>query len=131
MKITFLTYGTDGDTRPLLALAHEVIARGHAAHVLADVAGASHAQALGIPFTALAGDTIAAGATQCYTCPIGGMCSDGRLVNSGAEGLWVLLTYGPDGNSTAPTDTRPARSCCSSARRRWPPFTAPTRMLRI
>jgi UDP:flavonoid glycosyltransferase YjiC (YdhE family) len=60
MKITFLTYGTEGDTRPLLALAHEVIARGHAAHVLADVAGAPHAQALGIPFTALAGDMRAA-----------------------------------------------------------------------
>jgi UDP:flavonoid glycosyltransferase YjiC (YdhE family) len=56
MKITFLTYGTEGDTRPLLALAHEVIARGHDAHVLADVAGAPRAQALGIPFTALAGD---------------------------------------------------------------------------
>ena len=60
MKITFLTYGTDGDTRPLLALAHEVVARGHEAHVLADVAGAPHAQALGIPFTALAGDMRAA-----------------------------------------------------------------------
>ena len=60
MKITFFTYGTDGDTRPLLALAHEVVARGHEAHVLADVAGAPHAQALGIPFTALAGDMRAA-----------------------------------------------------------------------
>ena len=60
MKITFLTYGTDGDTRPLLALAHAVIARGHEAHVLADVAGAPHARALGIPFTALAGDMRAA-----------------------------------------------------------------------
>jgi sterol 3beta-glucosyltransferase len=60
MNITFLTYGTDGDTRPLLALAHDVIARGHRAHVLADVAGAAHAQALGIPFTALAGDMRAA-----------------------------------------------------------------------
>jgi UDP:flavonoid glycosyltransferase YjiC (YdhE family) len=56
MKITFLTYGTEGDTRPLLALAREVVDRGHAAHVLADVAGAPRAQALGIPFTALAGD---------------------------------------------------------------------------
>lgn len=56
MKITFLTYGTEGDTRPLLALAREVGARGHEAHVLADVAGAPRAQALGIPFTALAGD---------------------------------------------------------------------------
>jgi UDP:flavonoid glycosyltransferase YjiC (YdhE family) len=56
MKITFLTYGTEGDTRPLLALARETIARGHQAHVLADVAGAPRARALGIPFTALAGD---------------------------------------------------------------------------
>jgi UDP:flavonoid glycosyltransferase YjiC (YdhE family) len=60
MKITFLTYGTDGDTRPLLALAREAGARGHAAHVLADVAGAPHAHALGIPFTPLAGDMRAA-----------------------------------------------------------------------
>jgi UDP:flavonoid glycosyltransferase YjiC (YdhE family) len=56
MKITFLTYGTEGDTRPLLALAREVVQRGHEAHLLADVAGAARAQALGIPFTALAGD---------------------------------------------------------------------------
>jgi UDP:flavonoid glycosyltransferase YjiC (YdhE family) len=56
MKITFLTYGTEGDTRPLLALAREVVRRGHEAHLLADVAGAPRAQALGIPFTALAGD---------------------------------------------------------------------------
>lgn len=56
MKITFLTYGTEGDTRPLLALAREVVNRGHEAHVLADVAGAPRAHALGIPFTALAGD---------------------------------------------------------------------------
>lgn len=60
MKITFLTYGTDGDTRPLLALAREATARGHETHVLADVAGAPHAQALGVPFTALAGDMRAA-----------------------------------------------------------------------
>jgi sterol 3beta-glucosyltransferase len=56
MKITFLTYGTEGDTRPLLALARDVVNRGHEAHMLADVAGAPRAQALGIPFTALAGD---------------------------------------------------------------------------
>jgi UDP:flavonoid glycosyltransferase YjiC (YdhE family) len=60
MKIVFLTYGTDGDTRPLLALAQAVIARGHEAHVLADVAGEARARALGIPFTALAGDMRAA-----------------------------------------------------------------------
>jgi len=60
MKITFLTYGTEGDTRPLLALAREVVNRGHEAHLLADVAGAPRAQALGIPFTPLAGDMRAA-----------------------------------------------------------------------
>lgn len=55
MKFTFLTYGTDGDTRPLVALAKELIGRGHQVHLLSDVAGAALAQAHGVPFTALAG----------------------------------------------------------------------------
>jgi UDP:flavonoid glycosyltransferase YjiC (YdhE family) len=76
MKITFLTYGTDGDTRPLLALARAVVTRGHEAHVLADVAGAPLARTLGIPFTALAGDMRAA------FLPGGAF---GRLVRDGAS----------------------------------------------
>ncbi len=56
MKITFLTYGTDGDTRPLAALAKELIRRGHEARLLADRACAPLAREHGIPFTALAGD---------------------------------------------------------------------------
>lgn len=64
MKFTFLTYGTDGDTRPLVALARELIGRGHEVHLLSDIAGAPLAQAHGVPFTALAGsmkDTVMPG----------------------------------------------------------------------
>lgn len=64
MKFTFVTYGTDGDTRPLVALAKELIGRGHDVHVLSDASGAAVAQAHGVPFTALAGsmrDTVMPG----------------------------------------------------------------------
>lgn len=64
MKFTFVTYGTDGDTRPLVALAKELIGRGHHVHLLSDIAGAALAQANGVPFTALAGsmrDTVMPG----------------------------------------------------------------------
>lgn len=64
MKFTFLTFGTEGDTRPLVALAHALIARGHRAEVLADGSTAAQAHAYGVPFTALAGrmhDGIAGG----------------------------------------------------------------------
>ncbi|HWJ95176.1 MAG TPA: glycosyltransferase [Telluria sp.] len=56
MKFTILTYGTDGDTRPLAALAKELIGQGHEAHLLADVSAAPLAAQHGIPFTALAGN---------------------------------------------------------------------------
>ncbi|GAB3466041.1 glycosyltransferase [Massilia terrae] len=55
MKFTFVTYGTDGDTRPLVALAGELIGRGHQVHLLSDISGAALARAHGVPFTALAG----------------------------------------------------------------------------
>lgn len=64
MKFTFVTYGTDGDTRPLVALARELIGRGHQVHLLSDISGAAFAQAHGVPFTALAGsmrDTVMPG----------------------------------------------------------------------
>jgi UDP:flavonoid glycosyltransferase YjiC (YdhE family) len=56
MKFTFLTYGTEGDTRPMVALAKALRDRGHEAHLLADRASAAQAQAHGVPFTALDGD---------------------------------------------------------------------------
>jgi UDP:flavonoid glycosyltransferase YjiC (YdhE family) len=56
MKFTFLTYGTEGDTRPLAAIAQALAAQGHRVHLLADRSTESSAQAHGIGFTALAGD---------------------------------------------------------------------------
>ena len=55
MKFTFLTYGTEGDTRPLVAIAKGLIQQGHQAQLLADVSTADHARAQGVPFIALAG----------------------------------------------------------------------------
>lgn len=56
MKFLVLTYGTDGDTRPLAALSRALMDAGHAAHLLADRATLGTAAALGVPATAIAGD---------------------------------------------------------------------------
>lgn len=56
MHFTFLTYGTEGDTRPLVAIAQALAAQGHGVHLLADGSTAASARAHGIGFTALAGD---------------------------------------------------------------------------
>ncbi len=56
MRIVLATYGTDGDTRPMLALARGLVDAGHEAVVLADHSGARLASAVGVEFQALAGD---------------------------------------------------------------------------
>nr|WP_298718540.1 glycosyltransferase [uncultured Steroidobacter sp.] len=56
MKFLVLTYGTDGDTRPLAALSRALIDAGHEAHLLADGASLGIATALGVPATSIAGD---------------------------------------------------------------------------
>ncbi len=56
MKFLVLTYGTDGDTRPLAALSRALMDAGHKAHLLADAASLGTATALGVPATPLAGD---------------------------------------------------------------------------
>jgi sterol 3beta-glucosyltransferase len=56
MKFLVLTYGTDGDTRPLAALSRALMDAGHEAHLLADGASLGTATALGVPATPLAGD---------------------------------------------------------------------------
>ncbi|WBS01685.1 glycosyltransferase [Pseudoduganella sp. SL102] len=76
MKFTFLTYGTEGDTRPLLALAQALAAHGHQVHLLADRSAAASAQARGIGFTPLAGDIRQA------LAPHGSL---GRVVRQGAN----------------------------------------------
>jgi sterol 3beta-glucosyltransferase len=56
MKFLVLTYGTDGDTRPLAALSRALMDGGHEAHLLADGATLGTAAALGVPATPIAGD---------------------------------------------------------------------------
>lgn len=56
MKFVIATYGTEGDTRPLAALARALIDAGHEATLLADVATLGVADALGVPSAPLSGD---------------------------------------------------------------------------
>lgn len=56
MKLLILTYGTEGDTRPLAALGRALIDAGHEAHLLADGATLGTAEKLGVPSTPIAGD---------------------------------------------------------------------------
>lgn len=56
MKLLLMTYGTEGDTRPLAALGHALRQAGHDAELLADVSTLGVAQSLGLPCRALAGD---------------------------------------------------------------------------
>lgn len=63
MKLLIITYGTEGDTRPLAALGHALRQAGHEVELLGDAGTLGTAQALGVPARALAGDiraTIAA-----------------------------------------------------------------------
>jgi len=56
MKFVVVTYGTEGDARPLAALCRALMDAGHDARLLADGATLGTAQSLGVPATALAGD---------------------------------------------------------------------------
>jgi sterol 3beta-glucosyltransferase len=56
MKFVAVTYGTEGDTRPMALLCQALMDAGHAAHLLADAATLGYAASLGVPATSLAGD---------------------------------------------------------------------------
>jgi sterol 3beta-glucosyltransferase len=56
MRIVALTFGTEGDTRPMVALSRARLDAGRDVTLLAERSGASYAAALGVPFVALAGD---------------------------------------------------------------------------
>ncbi|HEV2673876.1 MAG TPA: glycosyltransferase [Aliidongia sp.] len=60
MKFVTVTYGTEGDTRPLAALSRALIDAGHDARLLADAATLGSAAALDVPATAISGDIKAA-----------------------------------------------------------------------
>lgn len=56
MKLLILTYGTEGDTRPLVALGHALSCAGHDIHLLGDARTLSSAEELGLANSALSGD---------------------------------------------------------------------------
>jgi UDP:flavonoid glycosyltransferase YjiC (YdhE family) len=56
MKFVVVTYGTEGDTRPLAALCAALAEAGHDARLLGDAATLDSARALSVPVSALAGD---------------------------------------------------------------------------
>lgn len=89
MKLLMLTYGSEGDTRPLSALGHAMQQAGHTVELLADRSTLGSAQALGLPCSALAGDIRATLAAE------GAMSSIarnlGRLANRHA-GDWMRQT---------------------------------------
>jgi len=56
MRFLVITYGTEGDTRPLAALCRALMDAGHETHLLADRGTLGSAEALQVPSTTLAGD---------------------------------------------------------------------------
>ncbi|NMF89028.1 glycosyltransferase [Aromatoleum petrolei] len=56
MKLLILTYGTEGDTRPLVALGDALRGAGHKVHVLGDARTLGSAEEAGLPHSALSGD---------------------------------------------------------------------------
>lgn len=56
MRLLALTYGTEGDTRPLVMLCHGLIAAGHEVMLLADGGTLGSAKTQGVPHAALEGD---------------------------------------------------------------------------
>ncbi len=56
MKLLAITYGTEGDTRPLAMLCHGLQAAGHEVMLLAEGGTLGSARAVGVPHAALEGD---------------------------------------------------------------------------
>jgi sterol 3beta-glucosyltransferase len=56
MKLTVVTYGTEGDTRPIVALCRGLIDANHEVKLLTAAGNLNSARALGVPHSALAGD---------------------------------------------------------------------------
>lgn len=78
MKLLALTYGTEGDTRPLAALCRALMDEGHEVKLFADGATLGSARALGVPHAALSGN---------IRDELGDLVSSGKGVNATAAGL--------------------------------------------
>lgn len=60
MRFTVVTYGSEGDTRPLVGICAELMARGHQVRLWADRSTLASAEQTRVPHAALAGDIRAA-----------------------------------------------------------------------
>ena len=60
LRLVALTFGTEGDSRPMVALCRGLVDAGHDVVLLCEQAGQSYAAACGVPFVPLAGDMAAA-----------------------------------------------------------------------
>ena len=56
MRIVALTFGTEGDSRPMVALCHGLGDAGHEVVLVCEKAGQAYAAECGVPFVPLAGD---------------------------------------------------------------------------
>jgi sterol 3beta-glucosyltransferase len=59
MRLTVVTFGSDGDTRPFAVLARGLMQAGHEVHLFGERASLPIVGALGVPHSALAGDVVA------------------------------------------------------------------------
>lgn len=84
MKLTVITYGTEGDARPPAALCRALMGAGHTVHMLGDRSTLGTARALGVPASALSGDirgTLDPGGS------IAGVIEKGNSFSEGAKAL--------------------------------------------
>jgi UDP:flavonoid glycosyltransferase YjiC (YdhE family) len=88
MKFVVVTYGTEGDTRPLAALCRALMEAGHDVQLLADGATLGSATALGVPATALAGDIRETLQPSKQTRPADTARALARIANANAE-AWL------------------------------------------
>jgi sterol 3beta-glucosyltransferase len=84
MKYAILTYGTEGDTRPLAFLGRALIDAGHEALLLADASTLAMAQALQVPTVALPGDIRG---VQDHGSAISGVVKQGGSLSGAAKAL--------------------------------------------
>lgn len=91
MRLVVLTYGTEGDTRPLIALSHALQAAGHDVHLLGDARSLSLAHALGVAATPLSGDIQALFAEWGKSGPRGTAKALVRLTNANTA-TWTRET---------------------------------------
>lgn len=104
MKFVVVTYGTEGDTRPLAALARALIDAGHTAHLLADAATLGAGE-LRVPATPLPGDVKSAIQASAGLVGRGGGFADtaktlASIANANSE-AWLRATVAAGENCDA------------------------------